>query len=171
MIVLRRMDSLDKDMCASFIAKLQASGVANSVVSTVVCDLEELTTGLHSQIKQDVLSVMPMDNPSSSAVKDSFENFKTHLPVLTQKPRDVVEPVEVVLGVRYDSRRNKQTGMYEVPVKDTFVFLYWKYCRSCVDNSEICKLLENAPRDRSVEDTYDFCVGSYFKTHPLFSKP
>ena len=49
-------------MCASIIAKLLTCGV----VLTVVCDLEELTTGLHSQIKQikqALLSVMPMDNP------------------------------------------------------------------------------------------------------------
>ena len=61
-------------MSASIIAKLQASGVASSVVSTVVCDLEELTTGYTP--KQDVLPVMPMEKPSLSAVKDCFENFE-----------------------------------------------------------------------------------------------
>ncbi len=34
----------------------------------------------------------------------------------------VVEPVEIVLGMRYDMRRNKKTGCYDqVPVKETCV--------------------------------------------------
>ena len=56
----------------------------------------------------------------------------------------------------------KDTFVY-IPILETLTFM----CR----NSKICKLLENAPRDKSVEDTYeDLCDGSYFKTHPLFSK-
>ena len=41
-----------ENICASIIAKLQGSGIANSVVSSVVGDLEELASGLHSQVKQ-----------------------------------------------------------------------------------------------------------------------
>jgi hypothetical protein len=75
-IVLRRMDRVLLKICAFILAKSQASGVANSVVSTVVCDLEELTTWLHSQIKQEALSVMPMSNPTTSAIQYHFENFE-----------------------------------------------------------------------------------------------
>lgn len=36
----------------------------------------------------------------------------------------VVEPVEVHLGMRYNSKRNKVSGMYElVPVNDTFIYI------------------------------------------------
>jgi hypothetical protein len=57
-----------------------------------------------------------MDNPSTSAVKDSFENFENQFASFNSETKRtkyfnqkwvIVEPVEVVLGVRYDSRRNK----------------------------------------------------------------
>ena len=36
----------------------------------------------------------------------------------------IVEPLEIVLGVRYDTRRNETTGMYsQVPVNDTFMYV------------------------------------------------
>lgn len=36
----------------------------------------------------------------------------------------VIEPVQINLGVSYDSKRNKVSGVYEqVPVNDTFIYL------------------------------------------------
>lgn len=37
-----------ENICPSIIAKLQANGVANSVISSVVGDVEELSSGMHS---------------------------------------------------------------------------------------------------------------------------
>lgn len=169
-----------KDLAASIIAKLQGSGVANSVVSTIVCDLEELITGLHSQIKHDVLSVIPTDNHTRSAVEESlgsFENSFIHFNTETKRTKyfhekwGVVEPIEIILGIRYDTRRNKKTGTYDqVPVKDTFVYIpILETLKFMCRNSNICKLLGEV--NISKADRYeDFCDGSYFKTHPLFSK-
>ncbi|KAK6313203.1 hypothetical protein J4Q44_G00165500 [Coregonus suidteri] len=112
-IVLRRMDRVLLKICVPPSLPSCKLVVLQIVVSTVVCDSEELTTGLHSQIKQDVLSVKPMDNPSTSAVKDCFENFENPFASFNTETKrtkyfnqkwDVVKPVEVVLGIRYDSR-------------------------------------------------------------------
>jgi hypothetical protein len=46
---------------------------------------------------------------------------------ISMKNGGVVEPVEVHLGVRYDSKRNKVSGMYEqVPMNDTFIYILFK---------------------------------------------
>lgn len=65
-----------QNICASIIAKLQGSGIANSVVSSVVGDLEELASGLHSQVKQQVLSAVPKDNPVRAALEKDLETFE-----------------------------------------------------------------------------------------------
>lgn len=79
--VLRTMDQVKEtkrtqNICASIIAKLQGSGIANSVVSSVVGDLEELASGLHSQVKQQVLSAVPKDNPVRAALEKDLETFE-----------------------------------------------------------------------------------------------
>lgn len=69
------------------------------------------------------------------------------------------------------TRLNKNTGTYDqVPVKDTFVYIpILETIKFICRNSYICELL--AKPCESKKDRYeDFCDGSYFKTHPLFSK-
>lgn len=63
-----------KDMCASIIAKLQGSGVASNVVLSVVESMEEYVSEVHANLKEQVLSAVPTDNPSRSAVEDIFRN-------------------------------------------------------------------------------------------------
>ena len=65
------------DICASIVAKLQCSGVANSLVSSVVSDLEDLTTEMHTQTRQDVISVIPPNNPVRSAFEESLAHFES----------------------------------------------------------------------------------------------
>ena len=117
-----------KNICASIVAKLQESGMANSVFSTIVIDLEELATGLHSQVKQEILSAVPKDNPIRSTLEglDKFENPFVSFNTETKRTRyfnekwGVVEPVEIMLGHRFDTRQNKKNGTYDqVQVKDT----------------------------------------------------
>lgn len=55
-----------KEMCASIVAKLQGSGISNSLVSSIIGDLEELRGELHSQAKQNVLSAIPKTDPNVS---------------------------------------------------------------------------------------------------------
>lgn len=42
-----------KELCESIVAKIQASGISNSLVSSIVGDLEELTDELNSQAKHN----------------------------------------------------------------------------------------------------------------------
>lgn len=70
---------IQKNICASIVAKLQGSGIANSVASTIVSDLEEPAMGLHSQVKHEVLSVLPKDDPRRSTLEERLENFQNLL--------------------------------------------------------------------------------------------
>lgn len=176
----QRKKEENKDICASIIAKLQGSGLANSVVSTIVSDLEEFATGLHSQVKNKMISLVPKDDPLRSALQKHTEHFENpFISFNTETKRTkyfsekwgIVEPEENILGLRYDTRPNKKTGTYDqVPVKDTFVYIpiletITFMCR----NSDICKLLEKSHVSKAGQYE-DFCDGTYFKTHPLFSK-
>ncbi|CAI5642751.1 unnamed protein product [Oreochromis niloticus] len=57
-----------KEMCASIVAKLQGSGLSNSLVSSLVGDLEELTSELRSEAKQAILSALPTKDSSISLI-------------------------------------------------------------------------------------------------------
>lgn len=65
-----------EDICATIIAKLHGSGMANSVVSSIVSDLEEFAGGLHSQVKHEILSAVPKDNPVRSTLEKGFDNLE-----------------------------------------------------------------------------------------------
>ena len=51
----------------SVMAKLQGSGISNSLVSSIVGDLEELTSELHSQAKHTAISALPTSDPNMEA--------------------------------------------------------------------------------------------------------
>lgn len=88
-----------KYICATIIAKLHVSGMANSVVSSIVSDLEGLAGGLHSQVKHEILSAVPKDNPVRSTLEKGFENpfvsFNTETKRMKyfNKKWGIVEPV------------------------------------------------------------------------------
>ncbi|RVE61678.1 hypothetical protein OJAV_G00174850 [Oryzias javanicus] len=166
-------------MCASIVAKLQGSGISNSLVSSLVGDLEELTSELRSEAKKAIISALPTTDPNISAINESFEKLEnpfSHLNTEWKRNKffnlkwGVVEPKEITLGVRYDTRRNQKSGTYDqVPVKDTFIYVpILDSLKFMCKNPEICAFLKK--ECVSEPDTYhDFCDGSYFKTHPLFS--
>ena len=124
---------LSKEMCASIVAKLQGSGISNSLVSSLVGDLEELTSELRSEAKQAVISALPTPDPNIPVINECFEKFENPFTDLnTEWKRNkyfnqkwgVVEPREMTLGVRYDTRHNQKSGTYDqVPVKDTFIYV------------------------------------------------
>lgn len=45
-------------MCASIVAKLQGSGISNSLVSSIVGYLDELTSEIYSQAKHTAISAL-----------------------------------------------------------------------------------------------------------------
>lgn len=108
-----------KEMCASGIAKSQGSGVLKNVVSSVVESMEEYVIEVQQNLK--VLSAVPVTNPSRSAVEDVFSktynsfsdlNINSKWSKYLSEKWGVLEPVEIHLGVRYDSKRNKVSGRY-----------------------------------------------------------
>ncbi|XP_053097912.1 uncharacterized protein LOC113523917 [Pangasianodon hypophthalmus] len=167
------------ELCESIVAKLQSSGIPNSLVSSIVGDLEDLTDELHSQAKHNMLSALPTSDPYKSVIDESFkkiENTFTNLNTEWKRNKyfkekwGVVEPVEITLGVRYDSRLNQKSGNYDqLPVKDTFIYVpILETLKFMCRNSDICDLLREDCR--SEPDTFsDFNDGTYFKTHPLFT--
>ena len=108
-----------REMCASLIGKLLSCGVANTVVKSVVDNLEELVDEVHTNIKDDVLNLLPENENVKSKLEDYFEgldnpftnvNTETKLKRYYGEKWGLVEPVEIALGVRYDSRRNRTSG-------------------------------------------------------------
>lgn len=126
---------LSKEMCASIVAKLQGSGISNSLVSSLVGDLEELTSELRSEAKQAIISALPTTDPNISVINKCFEKFENPFTNLnTEWKRNkyfnlrwgVVEPREITLVLRYDTRRNQKSGTYDqVPVKYLYICTYF----------------------------------------------
>lgn len=79
-----------------------------------------------------------------------------------------MQPVELHLGVRYDTRRNNTTGTYEqIPVNSKFISVpIPKTFQFILRNEKICEMMQTFTQSDVYED---FCDGSYFKSHPLFS--
>ncbi len=82
----------------------------------------------------------------------------------------VVDPTEIKLGVRYDRRLNRVTRTYDqVPVTDTFIHIpLLDTLQFIFRNTDIYKQMSKPSGSTTVCN--DFCDGSYFKNHPLFSK-
>ncbi|XP_057205407.1 uncharacterized protein LOC130563694 [Triplophysa rosa] len=169
-----------KHMCAGIVAKLQGSGASSNVISSIVCDLEEFTTEMHKQISQSVLSVVPASTECRSAVEQSFQNFENSFSCLNSEKKrtkyftekwGVVEPQEIVLSVRYDTRRIKETGTYsQVPLNDTFIYIpILESLKFIFRNGEICDQIKTHISS-SPHIFRDFVDGSYCKTNPLFSQ-
>ncbi|CAI5662779.1 unnamed protein product [Oreochromis niloticus] len=177
----QRIKKNSEAICTKIIGKLNGSGLANSFVSSLVCDLEDFADGLHCEFKHKVLNVVPTENPVRSPVEKCLETFDNPVEKFDTEAKrksyfrekwGIVDPVEKTLGIRYDTRLNKKSGTYDqVPVKDTFVYIpILETIKFICRNSYICELL--AKLCVSKEDRYeDFCDGSYYKSHPLFSKP
>ena len=165
-----------QEMCASLIAKLQSSGVATNVVKTVVANMEELVEELHSTVKEDVIKLLPDEGMRAKFDEyfDSLENpfsklnTETKLKKYFSEKCGLVEPVEVALGVRYDTRRNRDTGTYEqVPVTDKFVYIpLLETLKLIFNNKEICDHILQPCEKTGVYK--DFCDGNYFKDPPPF---
>ncbi|XP_056305506.1 uncharacterized protein LOC130217424 [Danio aesculapii] len=166
-----------KDMCASIIAKLLASGVPNTVVLSTIENLEEFVEDLHSDIKDHVLNLLPSNNTSRPAIEELFESLDNPFSELNSDTKwkkyfrekwGVVDPVELHLGVRYDTRRNNKTGNYEqVPVNNKFIYIpILKTLQFIFRNEKNCEMMQTCTQSDIYED---FCDGSYFKNHPLFS--
>ena len=153
------------------------SGVPNTVVLSTIENLQEFVGDLQSTIQEQVLHLLPADNPSRSAIEELFNIMDNPFSQLNSDTKwkkyfggnwDIVQPVELRLGVRYDARRNSKSGTSEqVPIYDKFIYIpILKTLQFIFKNENICEMMQTCTQS----DTYeDFCDGSYFKSHPLFS--
>lgn len=171
------MSSHKKDMCASIVAKLLGSGVPNTVVLSTIENLQEFVDDLQSDIQNQILNLIPETNTCRSAIEEVFKSLENPFSQLNSDNKwkkyfkdkwGIVQPVELHLGVRYDTRRNNRTENYEqVPVNDKFIYVpILKTFQFIFRNENICEMMQTFTQSDVYED---FCDGSYFKSHPLFS--
>ena len=82
-----------------------------------------------------------------------------------------VDPVEYVLGTRFDTLCNLTTGAYDqVVVTDKFVYIpILKMLEFIYKHPNIKEMMQTDSSSR--ENLNDLCNGDLFKSHALFSKP
>lgn len=162
-------------MCGAIVSKLQGAGLSKYFILSVVESIEEYVDYKHSDIRDQVLEVVPECNPIREPVEGVFSNLQNHFSDFNTDSKwnkyfcskwGVSQPVEVHLGVRYDSKINRVSGIYEqVPVNDTFI-----YVPLFKTLDFIFKVICSHIQSDKFSDLYsDFCDGTYFKTNHLFS--
>ncbi|XP_059417348.1 uncharacterized protein LOC132152611 isoform X1 [Carassius carassius] len=167
------------DMCASAVAQLKVAGLSQSAISGFVSSMEEIVFEIHSQAKGAALLFLP---PHDIATKRKIENSIEHLEnpftflnseakrkrLFTEK-WGTVEPTEIVLGTRFDSRRNKTTGTFDqVVVTDKFAYIpILETLKAILQNRHLTDLFK--PRHVPKEGVnFDLSDAAHFKSHPLF---
>ncbi|XP_023817614.1 uncharacterized protein LOC111948487 isoform X1 [Oryzias latipes] len=169
------------DLCASAIAQLQVAGVAQSTLNGFVSSMEEVVMDIQSQAKATALKCLaPQDKRLKIKVEKSFEklenpftsfNSETKRSNYFQQKWKTVEPVEKVLGVRLENRRNRSSGTYkQVIVTDKFAYVpILETLQSIIRNPNFAHMLTSS--HLSKDGVYfDIQDGLYVKSHPLFSK-
>lgn len=179
--------SIDKhhvlNKCGSVVAQLQASGVAESSVQAIVGSIEELVSDIHMQVREAVLSCTSSEIQGTDLekkVKNCFDQLENPFSVLNtgakrqkffEEKWEIVEPVEYVLGVRFDVRRDRTTGVYnQIPVTDKFVYVpILGTLKSMFKNSDLCEcFLQDKQHEEGIYK--DICDGSYLKSNNLYSQ-
>ena len=177
---LRMSNRSTLDMCASAVAQLKAAGLSQSTVNSFVSSMEEVFSEIHSQAKHVALQCSsPQDTEHKNKIEQSFQNLENPFtPLNSEAKRNKhftkkwgnVEPVEKVLGTRFDSRRNKVTGTFDqVIVTDKFSYVpILETLKTMFKNPEVSDMfkLRYMPKEGVYADLRD---GTYFKESPLFS--
>lgn len=137
---------------------------------------------IHVYAKQAVVECLLSDASKETLekVEDCFDELEDPFSCLNteskrrrhfEKKRKIVEPVEHILGLRYDVCRDKTTGTYrQVPVNNKFMYVpIIGSITSMFRNSELCSNFQQAKPYQ--EGFYrDINDGSYFRNHSLFSQ-
>lgn len=171
-------NSCIRDTCASAIAQLQVAGVSQSLDS-FVSSMEEVVLDVQSQAKDAALKCLSSQDMSvRTKIEQSFESLENSFTSLnTESKRNsyyeqkwkIVEPVEKVLGVRLENRRNRTTGTYDqVVVTDKFTYVpILNTLQSILLNPNLSSMFSSdyIPKDGLYSDLKD---GLYLKNHTLF---
>lgn len=170
-------------MCGSIVAHLQASGLSESTVQTIVCSMEEVINDVQSRAQEAVLTNFSSETTSSDLHKNiehSFNQLSNPFSELNTEAKrhkyfeekwEIVEPVECVLGVRLDVRRDSSSRIYsQIPVTDKYMYVpILGTLKSIFKNKDV---RESFLEDRqSTNGVYkDINDGSYFQQHAMFSQ-
>lgn len=170
-------------MCGSIVAHLQAAGICESTVQTIVSSMEEVVNDVHNQAREAVLKTFSPEETNSDVFKkvehcfDQLDNPFSALNTEAKRQKhfnerwEIVQPEEHVLGVRMDVRRDRTTGIYsQFPVTDKYMYVpILGTLKSIFKNGEIRKsFLEEKLSEKGIYK--DINDGSYFQNHSLFSQ-
>lgn len=164
------------DMCGSLVAQLQTNMVGQSSVQAAVETIEDLVDGIQTQAKEAILRNIPLElSDTVERCFRSIENPLNKFNTLAKRKRyyedkwQIVQPVEHVLGVRFDVRRDKKTGMYsQVPITDKLVYVpLLETLKSMFNNKEILRAFQQTKVNKGIYE--DICDGEYVNTNRLFS--
>lgn len=168
------------DMCTTAIAQVKAAGLSQSNVARFVSAMEEVIFEIHSQAKDLALQCLsPQDEEQRKKIEQSFQVLENPFTPLNSEAKlnkhlrekwGLSEPVQKVLGTRFDSRRNKTTGTYDqVIVTDTFAYIpILETLKSILQEGDTAEMFK--PRYIPREGVYaDLRDATYFKESPLFS--
>ena len=174
-----------KKQTAAFICKISATSTATqSCINDIVNSANVLIGDIISSAKAVVTNAFNNHGiETDSAVHDEIQSHLVTLEnpfhSLTSEywrmkyfnSQGMVEPKEIKLGVRFDSRLNKVTNQYEqVPVHDTFIYVpILDTMKLLLSHSDI---LHFVTHDHiSIDGVLrDFCDAEQFKNNPLFQR-
>ena len=142
--------------------------------------MEEVIFEIHNQAKDVALQCLsPQDTINRNKKEESFQTLENPFTTLNSEAKlnkhirekwGLVEPVQKVLGTRFDSRRNKTTGTYDqVIVTDMFSYVpILETLKSILQKKEFADMIKPrySPNDGVYADLRD---ATYFKESPLFS--
>ncbi|XP_038569888.1 uncharacterized protein LOC119899416 [Micropterus salmoides] len=142
--------------------------------------MEEMVSEIHSQAQDAALLCLPsQDNATKRKLEHSFQNLENPFTLLNSEAKrkrlfmekwGIIEPSEIVLGTRFDSRRNKTTGIFDqVVVTDEFAYIpIFETLKAILQNPQLTDLFK--PRHVPKEGIYvDLSDAAYFKSNTLFS--
>ncbi|XP_057706931.1 uncharacterized protein LOC130924402 [Corythoichthys intestinalis] len=143
--------------------------------------MEEIVQDIQQHAKETVIKNVFNDereNETCKKVEACFQDLENPFTVLNSAYKQskffsdkwkVVEPVECVIGSRFDMRKNKKTGTYaQTVVQDKFMYVpILSTLESIFKSQHIADMLK--PSETSDSRLRDICDGSLLKTHPLFS--
>ncbi len=168
------------DLCASALAQLQAAGVSQTTIDTFVMSMEEVVQDIQDQVKETAMNCLFSENTDiKSSIEQSFHEIENPFTMLNSiskrksyftKKWEIVQPVEKVIGVRFDNRRNKTTGTYEqVAVTDKFAYVpILETLQNILKHpNTTCRFKSGLPNKNGIYS--DIEDGLYIKRHPLFS--
>lgn len=167
--------------CSAVISDLKAAGVGQSTLNSVVISMEEIVQDIHQHAKETVIKDVfsnERETEMCKKVEACFEGLENPFTILNSEYKrskfmtdkwEIVEPVECVIGSRFDTRRNKKTGTYDqVVVQDKFMYIpILSTLQSIFKSQYVAEMLQSSATSDS--RLRDICDGSFFKSHPLFS--